>query len=565
MKRGLIVTSICIFILGIGAPVASADHIPAELTVPEGLPIDAPVLSDGPVRHIANIQAAQSPAAPLGEAGPFERDGRQYFAASSMTYGLHIVDVTDPMAPFVVSGYAASFGCNGVAAAMGSRAAFGLLSGWENDQSVTPDGRFAVIGADSDGRCHDPREGGMELVDLTDLENPRTLHLTRNVGEAHSITIDPSRPWLVWLSTSDGADFIEVIDISSCDGGVADVEACRPEVARIPFTRDEFPGLPGDADSDSVGDGCHDIRFSGPFLYCAAIGDTLIFDTSDILDGKGRLTGTLLTEGEHACPVFEATLTDPGVMVTDCMGWTEEAWAQRGGEGARVELLSVIEHGSGGPTEAISIAHQAEPTRDGKIMFVTDERGGGLLNESGCPGGGVTFYDIRDKRNPVRMQQPDGSPAIWRTPTNLPGTAHMSCTIHYGEQVGDENLMVFAWYLNGVRMVRYTPDFTTTPATVTFEEVGAYLAAGSSAIQAKPIMRNPAAPDEIIIYSADLTRGLDVMGFTVPRLDVDPPSAPTGTKVLGKRLAATGVADTTTIVLLLGVIATFIARRLRPA
>ncbi len=571
MRRTSSMTVVVLLVSLMAAPAALADHIPTEVGVPAGLPADAPVTTSGPVRFIGNLPTAPGYAAPLGEAGPFERDGREYFAYGSTLYGLHIVDATDPMSPSLVSTYSAAFGCpTGTAEADGFDP-LAPLGGWENDQSVTPDGRIAVLGMDAAGRCHDPAMGGLEFVDLTDVENPRALHLTRNVGEAHSVTIDPVRPWLAYTSTSDGADFIDVVDFSSCLGGVDELDACAPDVARIPFTASQWPNVPVDGDgNDAATSGCHDIRIVGDVLYCAAVGQTSIIDISKLVDDDGRLTGTLLTRGPNACEVVDATRTNAEVKVTDCSDWTEDVFAERKAKGANAPLVSLIVHDrSKPPSEDVSIAHQAEPTSDGRLLWVTDERGGGLANADGCPGGGVVFYDIRDPSTPVMAVQPDGSPAIYRTETNLPGTAHMSCTVHYGEQFGTENLFAFGWYLNGTRIVRIFPDYATTPATIEFEEVAAYVPAGAWTVQAKPLLRNPGETDEVIVYTADASRGIDVLGIEAPKISLRKASSGLGggggkpVRVLGKQLANTGDEDPIAISLVLVAAAAVLARRLR--
>jgi hypothetical protein len=301
-------------------------------------------------------------------------------------------------------------------------------------------------------------------------------------------------------------------------------------------------------------------------LYCAAVEQTSIIDVSGVVTPDGTLTGTHLD-----CPTVDATRA-PGVKVTDCSMWTDDEFATSGARPVNARMLSIIAHRGNLPADRdVAISHQAEPTADGTIMFVTDERGGGLTNTDGCPGGGVWFYDIRDKTNPVLMRQPDGSSGVFRTPTNLPGGAHLSCTVHYGEQVGDENIMVFAWYLNGTRVFRYTPDFSASPATIEFEEIAAYLPVGGWTIQAKPMGMNPDNPKELLIYTADENRGIDVLAVRIPGL-ARTGKAGSGDRagggnagVLGERAAlpATGLPDPATSALVLIVAAVLVAQRAR--
>lgn len=558
---------------------ALANHVPTQAPPTAGLPlaVSPPTLTMGAIRAVSNIPAAQAPAAPFGETPPFVRDGRTYMITSSMWYGLQVVDITNPLAPTVVSNYAASTTCasypEAVAGGDSPDDLFALQGGWENDLAFTPDGTIAILGADAGGRCHDPVSGGLELIDVSDVRNPRTLHLTRNVGEAHSVTIDPERPWLAYTSTSDSRDFIDIIDYKSCLGGVASLDDCEVTVARVVFASAFYPTIGPPEGNDFVSDGCHDLRFRGDRMYCAAIDATLIFDTSKLIGPDGRLTGTHLTAGPNACEVLDAPQTRAaGVKITDCLNWSENAFATAGATPATMPLVSWIRHGTGGDDgDDISIAHQADAIADGRIVMITDEVGGGLTNRNGCPGGGVWLYDITDERNPKLMRQPDGSRAVWKTAVNLPGTAHMSCTIHYGSEFADENLLIFGWYLNGWRAVRYDVDFTTSPATVSFEEVAAHTPLGGEVIQAAGMLRNPANPEEIIVYAADWLRGMDILAADIDRITRAsafkvPDSKP---RVKGTRqsrnLPATGVGDPITIALALLITAMAAGTRLRRA
>lgn len=515
----------------VAAPrVAEANHAPTTIGAPAGLPGDVPALRFGEWRFLANLPAGPGPTGPLGiDWGSFTRDGRRYVVFSSVTVGFTVVDVTEPTRPVRVSDYASSFGCptSSAESMPEQQRPANPLGAWENDLDITPDGRFVLLGTDelgfrASGRCHDPGGGGVEIVDLTDVRRPRTLHLTRDVGQAHSITVDPGNPGLAYTSTSDGNDFIEIVDFRTCLGGVAALAECRPRVARAVFSTKWMPGIPTRADNpeaDLIGDGCHDIRFRGDRAYCAAIDATLILDTSVVLDAQGTLNGTDLTRaGEHSCVLRDApALRAPGVKVTDCFGWTEQAFESRGAQAVPIRVVGAVLHdGSKPPREDVEIAHQAEAIEGGRIMIVTDERGGGLnFGANVCPGGGISFYDIRDEGHPTLMRTPDGRPAIFITDRVF--QTHGNCTVHYGTEFGDERLLVFAWYTQGTHVIRYTPDYSTVPATVAFDEVGVYVPAGASTWTSKGLVRNPANPDELIIYTTDINRGMDALAVRVPR------------------------------------------------
>lgn len=504
---------------------AIADHVPPVPPGPPvpGAPLDAPLTETGDVRLIDTVQSIgrAGVAAPFGENGTFERSGKAYLAVSNTTYGFAVLDATDPLHPVVVSEYAASGGCPDAladAAAANSLGPLDAVQGFENDLSITPDGMIAVLGMDAGGRCHDPIEGGLELVDLSDLANPRTLHITRNVGMAHSVTIDPSRPWLAYLSTSDRNDFMDIVDFRSCLGGIAEMDACKPEIARAVFDARFWPQIAVKDGPDPVQFGCHDVRFRADRAYCAAIDTTLILDTSKVVGADGRLTGTKLTDADM-CPTRDAPRA-PGVKMTDCMLWTNAQFEALKAVPVDMRLVSWIQHdGSKPAAQDIEIAHQAEVIGDGTTMLITDERGGGLDNRAGCPGGGIWFYDIRDETKPRLMRHDDGGLGVFITAVNPPGplAASSSCTVHYGQEFADENLLTFAWYNAGTRVVRYTLDLMTSPATISFEEVAATLPAGTMAIQAFGALRNPEDASELVVYVTDAVRGIDVLGVKVAR------------------------------------------------
>ncbi len=424
---------------------------------------------------------------------------------------------------------------------------------------------------DAPGRCHDPTAGGLEIVDLSDVKNPHTLHLVRNIGYAHSITIDPVRPWLAYMSTSDENDVIEIVDVKSCLGPAG--TGCKPTVARAVLDPAYMSGL---ADPKTKEDrttfGCHDIRVHGDRLYCAAVDSTLILDVSKMLEADGTLSGTHLTEGSDPCPVVDADpIYAPGITATDCTGWTKDVFVDRKAHPADIRLLSVVTHDASKPADQdIEIAHHADVIADGTIMIVTDERGGGLGADE-CPGGGISFYDIRDEHHPVRMVKPDGSPGIFRTEHNIPslGGANPNCTVHYGREFADENLLVFSWYTNGTRIFRYVPDFSRRPAQIRFEELAAIAPIGS-AFDAMGLTRNPKDATEVLVYVSDVSRGIDVFAVKTARLtraaafSVGGTGGSTQPKVRGTKttrgLAGTGVTDPNTVALVLLALALAVVR-----
>ncbi len=560
--------------------VARADHVPPQLGIlPGPLPAPPALLSEGPIRFVSNTSTGRSFAGTLGEVKPFTRDGKQYLVAGSSVYGFAVIDVTDPTAPVTISEYASAFGCPNSALMQvtdpnwsqdPTEIALGY-GGWENDISWSPDGRWVVMGMDAPGRCHDPIFGGIEIVDLSDVNNPKLVHLVRNSGQSHSVTLDPLHPWLAYISTSDSEDVLYIVDFKACWD--IPVGACAPTVAAAVFDFDYWPALYNKnkegENKDMTTSGCHDLRFYKNRAYCASVGSTMILDVSKVADATGKLTGTHMNKGPDACSVVDADpIYAPGIKVTDCRNWHKDVFRDRKAKVVNIPLLSVIDHdGSKPANEDIAIAHQAEAIADGQIMMITDERGGGLGTDL-CPGGGVWFYDIRDERKPVLMKQPDGKPGVYMTQWNIPNVLgqNPSCTVHYGKEFADENLLTFGWYTNGMRVLRYFPDFTKSPAQIRFEEIAGF-AGLDLTIDSMVLARNPDNEDEVLVYASNALRGIDVFAVEAPRLTraaafgggkapaakPKPKPAVKGTKSTrgGPSLPGTGVGDPMVLALIL--------------
>lgn len=331
------------------------------------------------------------------------------------------------------------------------------------------------------------------------------------------------------------------------------------------FKDPRFPeGLTAGA-FDKGNNGCHDITIQGTFMYCAAINATVIFDISGVTqrnispasrkDGSNcvsltdpacRLTGTHLTDQQMidqdrdpnaaglppACPIVDG---DPALgrpqSVTDCEKWARptsgtqefryeaDDFMRANLRQANVKIVSVIQHGGTttpkGPTEDISISHEADPTEDGKMLIVTDERGGGLTNVcDGTPpdgGGGAWFYDIRDKARPKLLKQPDGTNGVFisqRTP--VPG----NCTIHVIVQVPATNVIVAGWYIEGTHVFAFDPDLGRR--LIRFAELGHYVPGSFSSPNTWTSYPVALEGNVLFIQTGDMTRGTDVLAFTVP-------------------------------------------------
>jgi hypothetical protein len=413
--------------------------------------------------------------------------------------------------------------------------------GLQHDSQVASVGKVRLLTdtTDATGRCHDPNGGGIEIVDVTDIAkadaSPREVHLIRLAGFSHTHTVDAQRPWIIYNSNADfsGSNWIDVVDIRSCFGSpnwsLAKRRAvCRPEVSRIQFEpawtqqRDQFTGQlePGSAT-------CHDITFDDGRLYCAALNATLILDVSGILATDGSVAGT-----SFDCPVVNGTRT--GAKVTDCgaMG------ASRAERATGWQFLGTYNHPGRdcGPPgtdvrncnsnnhvrsdDGVSVSHEADPSTDDQFMFVTDERGGGVVppGSSCAPGidnpygnGGAHAFDIGDPSSIDYATGPDGRKAVYISDAVVP--AETFCDIHVIEHVPGEQRFVAAYYTQGIKIVDYFED---PQGRLVFRETSSFTLPNANTWAAEDfkITDNPDGTRTYFLAADDIHRGIDVVSWT---------------------------------------------------
>ena len=391
---------------------------------------------------------------------------------------------------------------------------------------------------DASGRCHDSGGGGIEIVDVSRIDSPafepREVHLVRFPGFSHTNTVDADRPWIVYSSSSDfdGRNWIDVMDMRSCYGkttwSLAQRRgACRPSVYRIQLQpewtqqRDQNTGElePGSAS-------CHDITYDRNRLYCAGLNATVILDVSGIAKG-GSVAGKALP-----CPVIDGTRT--GAKVTDCSGMgparTERATGWRflgtfqhpgrdcGPPGTDVRTCN--SNNQVRSDEGVAVSHEADPSHDGRLMFVTDERGGGIVppGSSCAPGidnpygnGGAHAFDISDPSNIKYATTPQGAKAVYISDAVVP--AETFCDIHVIEQVPGEQRLIAAYYSQGIKIVDYYVDGN---GAVQFVERASYTLPNANTWSAEDfkIRDNADGTRTYFIAADDVHRGIDVLSWT---------------------------------------------------
>jgi hypothetical protein len=415
--------------------------------------------------------------------------------------------------------------------------------GLQHDSQIATQNKVRLLTdtTDATGRCHDPNGGGIEIIDVSKIADasfePREVHLVRFAGFSHTHTVDTQRPWIVYNSSSDfsGRNWIDLLDIRSCFGSQSSTLAqrrgsCRPRVYRIPFEdewtqqRDQNTGQlePGSA-------ACHDITSAGSRLYCAGVNATLILDVSGLVGKNGSVKGTAFT-----CPVVDGTRT--GAKVTDCSameaGRTEQATGWR--------FLGTFQHPGRdcGPPgtdvrncnsnnqvrsdDGISVSHEADPTPDSRFMFVTDERGGGVVppGSSCAPGidnpfgnGGAHAFDISDPSNIRYATTPEGSKSVYISDAVVP--AETFCDIHVIEQIPGEQRFIAAYYTQGIKIVDY---FVDGQGNLDFRERASFTLPNANTWAAEQFktVNNSDGTKTYFIAADDIHRGIDVVRWTGP-------------------------------------------------
>ena len=332
--------------------------------------------------------------------------------------------------------------------------------------TVAADARLIVDATDAGGRCHDQGDlglagvpqGGLEIVDVTDLANPVEIGLTSHIGQAHTVNIDPKRPHIAYAVSSDsvgvtrddkgtpndesddtfkrnnetsgnGLDGFEVVDMSSCMAppfgtmqvdstleGDALVEAkraqCRPVTYRYRYPTVDM-ALPHTNEANVTG--CHELEiYPDDRLTCGAGGALIMLDMSDAFDDNGTPENYLDDKPKgtplpcFARPSSTAGPTATGATVMDCVNGgpdgtqplTVSGYPAGNTSLEGVKWLGTAYHQGRGAgtydvTEDIDFNHESELTQSGNFAIATDERGGGVTP----PGAACDQADVNRQGN----------------------------------------------------------------------------------------------------------------------------------------------------------------------
>ncbi len=317
------------------------------------------------------------------------------------------------------------------------------------------DTRLLLDATDAAGRCHDqgavasgaPR-GGLEIIDVTDVTQPKEIGLTSHIGEAHTVNVDPRRPHIAYVVSSDSVgvdadgvrsnetgtgralDGFEIVNLRSClEAPLGTIpagatitekrEACRPQVYRYRYPTPDI--VLGHTNRGTIY-GCHELEvYPDDRLTCASGSAAILFDIKSMFDDAGTpadFTDDTVKGTPLPCAVRDSSTALPafktGAKVTDCVvgansgggaldlgipGWIEAGSPSVAGiehVGSAFHMGRESSTGAVEPaydaTQDIDFDHELELSDSRRLMIATDERGGGVTGGAQCaPGADLKF------------------------------------------------------------------------------------------------------------------------------------------------------------------------------
>jgi hypothetical protein len=385
-----------------------------------------------------------------------------------------------------------------------------------DERGVTGVREFAVAGTiNIDG----VRNSGMQIVDVTDPENPEPAGLfecTNSQGDVQVFTRDDlgGRTFATYTTDSTGvtssACYLDAIDkgFAKEDSGTFIVDITNPYAPELV----RFVEIP-------LGSHNQTVHPSGKYLYNS---------NNELTRGQGFIEYFDITDLENPVKLGELPL-ESGIDSHD-ITFSEDG--TRAYSAAITHTLIIDTEDPADPSvvgrvldPTLGIQHQADPvTIDDPVLgertflAITDEFAGAAGNGF-CPGGGIGIYDITGEleANPMRV-------GYWNIPevrdSGVATGESLRCTSHVLRFYPEQKLMTIGWYNAGTRVVDISglvgASLGVTPATgnlpMGMREL-AYRWFDDSETWAAKIHRFE-EDGSAYVFANDLIRGLDVFKYS---------------------------------------------------
>ena len=371
--------------------------------------------------------------------------------------------------------------------------------------------------------------GGMQIVDITDPENPSVAAVYDCAVSQGDIQVWKNDGRVLASYTADGT-FGTAGAASRCGRDLG----LRPDASGTVIVDLTSPTSPQTVSYLHVPRGSHNMTIhpSGEYLYNS--NSDLITSTSPAI--------TIYDVSDPARPKWVKDYAIPFVptsLGSESHDITFNEDGTRAYSAALSQTLILDTTDPTSPTQvaqvvdpAVNVAHQSDPVtltrEDGterEVLIVTDERAGAAASAE-CPGGGLHLYDITGD-----LEMAPEKIGTWFIPAATVQDGS-TCTSHVLRVYEDQEMLTIAWYAQGVRVLDISglADLEGSPTTVGIgdgagmREVGNYALEDSDTWSFKT--NRIAADGSFYGYGNDLVRGFDVYKFSGAGLSV-PPLEPT--------------------------------------
>jgi hypothetical protein len=334
---------------------------------------------------------------------------------------------------------------------------------------IESSGRGAAIIAYPDGRLVTAisTTPGFDVIEFTDPANPVMLAQVTPTEHGHKLGVVPGTP-ILYNAGSRGGTTTPLYGPGPCN---VDVTQCVGYTSIYNLTDPANPVLVQEFHN---GLSCHHIFFwnapdgSKQRAICAGLQYTQLWDTADPEHPKVIVS----------VPVHSGEANTPSAM------------------------LSIA-----------AFSHTAGLNMDGTILYVGDENmGGGAppgclvgtetpAGEAGTPIGATWFYDVSNEKSPRLL-------GYYAPPRDATHSVSRSCTTHHGRLVPDpegRDLLAMSYYNDGVILLDFTPSGPEGAKVVVPKSIGEYHDAADTW---------ETWYDNGYLFTGDLARGLDVIGFS---------------------------------------------------